>query len=103
MTGLTYKLVSVARQGIKRSVSGKRGFMDRYGDTFQTRPGTGFLQAIFFRGAKSIVKQISFVMLVFLLFLDQISRGQTASGGHPSLPPMEESQGSAEDAGGETG
>ena len=44
----------------------------------------------FFQGAKSIVMQISFVML---LFLDQISGrgksfqgGQTASGGHP-LPP----------------
>ena len=43
--------------------------------------------------------QISFVMLIFLLFSDQISgggakvskgRGQTASGGCP--PPVEESQ-----------
>ena len=47
----------------------------------------------FFQGAKSIVMQISFVMLIFLLFSDQISggqkslRGQTASGGHP-LPPF---------------
>ena len=38
-------------------------------------------------GAKFIVMQISFVMLIFLLFPDQISgRGQTASGGRP-LPP----------------
>ena len=40
----------------------------------------------FFQAAKSIVMQISFVMLIFLLFLDQISggkspRGQTASWG----------------------
>ena len=27
--------------------------------------------------------QISFAMLIFLLFSDQISGGQTASGGHP--------------------
>ena len=44
----------------------------------------------FFQEAKSIVMQISFVMLIFLLFLNQISgggqkslRGQTASGGRP--------------------
>ena len=42
-----------------------------------------------FRGAKSIVMQISFVMLIFLLFSDQISggakvsEGGTASGGRP--------------------
>ena len=35
----------------------------------------------FFQGAKSIVMQISFVMLIFLLFSDKISGGQTASGG----------------------
>ena len=52
----------------------------------------------FFRGAKSIVMHISFVMLILLLFLDQISggrqkspRGQTVSGGRP-LPPVEERQ-----------
>ena len=32
----------------------------------------------FFGGAKSIVMQISFVRLMFLLFSDQISGGQTA-------------------------
>ena len=50
---------------------------------------TFFLPGIFSGGAKSIVMQISFVMLIFLLFSDQISgggkvsEGQTASGGHP--------------------
>ena len=55
-----------------------------------------FLQEFFFRGrAKPIVMQIYFVMLIFLLFSDQISRrqslrgGRTASGG---VPPVEESQ-----------
>ena len=54
----------------------------------------GFLLGIFSGGAKSIVMQISFVML---LFSNQISGrsksfqgGQTASGGRP--PPEEESQ-----------
>ena len=49
-------------------------------------------------GAKSIVMQISFVMLIFPLFSDQISGGakvseggQTASGGG-GRPPVEESQ-----------
>ena len=44
-----------------------------------------------FFGGESIVMQISFVMLIFLLFSDQISgrkslRGKTASGG--PLPPL---------------
>ena len=53
----------------------------------------------FFQGAKSVVMQISFVMIIFLLFLDQISGegkslrgGQTASGGASSALPVEESQ-----------
>ena len=46
----------------------------------------GFLQGIFSgEGAKSIVMQISFVVLIFLLLSNQISRGQTASGA-PSAP-----------------
>ena len=50
-----------------------------------------FFQEFFFRGAKSIVMQIFFVMLNFLLFLGQISggkslRGQTASGGRLPAP-----------------
>ena len=59
--------------------------------------GTGFLPGIFFGGgAKSTVMQISFVMLIFLLFLDQISGGGVSEGG--KLPqgaphPVEESQG----------
>ena len=63
--------------------------------TFQTNE-PGFLPGIFSGGAKSIVMQISFVML---LFSDQISGrgksfqgGQTASGGRPLPPPVEESQ-----------
>ena len=52
---------------------------------------TGFLPG-FFSGAESIVIQISFVMLIFLLFSDQISGGggksvggwQTVSGGAPA-------------------
>ena len=52
-------------------------------------PGITHILAFFqqFRGAKSIVMQISFVMLIFLLFSDQISGGQTASGGVPLPPP----------------
>ena len=52
----------------------------------------GFLPGIFSRG-KSIVMQISFVMLIFLLFWDQISGekvsegGQSASGA-PCPPPL---------------
>ena len=52
---------------------------------------SGFLLGIFSGGAKSIVMQIS---IVILLFSDQISRkgksfqgGQTTSGRHP-LPPL---------------
>ena len=46
--------------------------------TAKKYPGTGFLLGIFFRGAKSIVMQISFVML---LFSDQISgRGKSFQG-----------------------
>ena len=53
----------------------------------------------FFLGVKSIVMQISFVMLILLLFSDQISRGQksprgqTAAGSAP-CPPVEKSQAS---------
>ena len=53
---------------------------------------------LFSGGAKPIVMQISFVMLIFLLFLDQIwggakvSEGGAVSGGAP-LPPVEESRG----------
>ena len=53
---------------------------------------SGFLLGIFFRGTKSIVMQIS---IVILLFSDQISGrgksfqgGETASGGHPPAPPL---------------
>ena len=49
-------------------------------------------------GAKSVVMQISIVMLIFLLFSDQISGeakvsrgGETVSGG-VARPPVEESQ-----------
>ena len=55
-----------------------------------------FFQEFFSRG-EFIVMQISFVMLFFLLFSDQISggakvsEGKTASGAAP-LPPVEESQ-----------
>ena len=55
-------------------------------------------QEFFQGGAKSVVMQISFLLLIFLLFSDQIlgeakspKGGQTVSGGRP-LPPMEESQ-----------
>ena len=41
----------------------------------------GFLPGIFFMGAKSIVIQISIVMLIFLLFSDQISEEAKISGG----------------------
>ena len=47
----------------------------------------------FFRGAKSIVMQISFVMQIFLLFSDKISGGQKSPRGAnclrgaPSCPP----------------
>ena len=36
---------------------------------------SGFLPGIFFGGGESIVRQISFVMPIFLLFSDQISGG----------------------------
>ena len=52
---------------------------------------TGFLPGILFRGAKSIVMQISFVMLIFLLFSDQISGGKSPRGVN-CPPPVEESQ-----------
>ena len=50
-----------------------------------------FFQEFFARGEKSIVVQISFVLLIFLLFSDQISGGKSPSGenclrGRP-LPP----------------
>ena len=57
---------------------------------FSQKPG--FLLGIFSRGAKSIVMQSSFVML---LFSDQISgRGKLPQGGAPCPPPppVEESQ-----------
>ena len=45
---------------------------------------SGFLLGIFFRGAKSIVMQIS---IVILLFSDQISgRGKSFQGGTPCAP-----------------
>ena len=54
---------------------------------------SGFLPGIFSGGgAKSIVMQVSFVVLIFLLFSNQISggakspRGVTASGGAPCPP-----------------
>ena len=51
----------------------------------------GFLPGIFIRG-KSIVMQISFVMLIFLLFSDQISGWEVSKGrelphGGASCPP----------------
>ena len=52
----------------------------------------------FFQGGKSIVMQISFVMLIFLLFWDQISgRTKVSEGGKlpqgaPPCPLVEESQ-----------
>ena len=61
----------------------------------------GFLAGLFSGGGKSIVVQISFVMLIFLLFSDQIlegakvsEEGQTVSGGgaSPSCPLVEENQ-----------
>ena len=57
----------------------------------------GFLLGIFFFGAKSIVIQFSVVMLIFLLFSDQISeRGKVSEAGKllapPLSPPVEESQ-----------
>ena len=43
---------------------------------------SGFLPGIFSGGGeKSIVMQISFVMLIFLLFSDQISEGQKSPRG----------------------
>ena len=57
---------------------------------------SGFLLEIFFRGAKSIVLQIS---IVILSFSDQISEkgksfqgGKLPQGGHPLRPPVEENQ-----------
>ena len=58
--------------------------------------GTGFLRGIFSGGAKSIVMQISFVMPIFLLFLDQISGGAKVSEGANCLrgrPPCERKPG----------
>ena len=47
---------------------------------------TGFLPGIFGGGgAKSIVMKISFVMLIFLLFSDQISGGQKSPKGEGKL------------------
>ena len=55
----------------------------------------------FFQGAKSIVMQISFIMLIFLLFSDQILGGAKVSEGSkllekgappPPFYPVEESQ-----------
>ena len=46
----------------------------------------------FFMGAKSIVMQISFVLLIFLLFSDQISGGQKSlRGANCGAKPGEES------------
>ena len=53
---------------------------------------TGFLPGFFQAEAKSIVMQISFVMLIFLLFSDRISGGgKLPQVGRP-LPPVKESQ-----------
>ena len=53
----------------------------------------GFLPEFFLRGGESIAMQISFVMLSFLLFSDQISGGEVSEGGKlPQGPPVEESQ-----------
>ena len=41
----------------------------------------GFLPGIFSGGGKTIVMQISFVMLIFVLFSDQISRRDKVSEG----------------------
>ena len=57
-----------------------------------------FFKEFFQEGAKSIVMQIPFLMLIFLLVLDHISGGQKSprggklpQGGAPP-PPVEESQ-----------
>ena len=60
---------------------------------------SGFLPRIFFKGGRSIVMQISFVMLIFLLFSDQISGDKILRGGRKlpqggERPPVEESQAS---------
>ena len=57
----------------------------------------GFLPEIFSGVAKSIVMQIYFVMLIFLLFSDQISGGKSLRGasclrGAPPGHPIEKSQ-----------
>ena len=58
---------------------------------------TGWLSSENFSGTKSIVLQISFVMLIFLLFLDQILGGEKplreqTAWGCPCPHPVEESQ-----------
>ena len=62
-----------------------------------TQLRSGFLPGIFSGEAKSIVMQISFVMLIFLLFSDQISGGgaKVSEGWANCLrgcPPVEETQ-----------
>ena len=56
----------------------------------------GFLPCFVLTEAKSIVIQISIVILIFLSFSGQIffffGGGQTNSGVHPPAHPMEESQ-----------
>ena len=51
-----------------------------------------FLPGLFFRGAKSTVMQISFVMLILILFSEQILGGKRLRGGTclrgRSLPPV---------------
>ena len=54
----------------------------------------GFLPVIFSGGPKSIVMQIYFIMLIFLLLSDQISGGKSLWGGQTTSggAPVEESQ-----------
>ena len=54
----------------------------------------GFLPGIFSEGAKIYCYAISFVMLIFLLFSDQISGGVRGGGGGGAFTLVEESQSS---------
>ena len=77
-------------------ISMSKSQQDDAAATTRTTTTTSWLSSRnFFRGAKSIVMpimQISFVMLIFLLFSDQIlGGGKLAQGGRP-CPPVEESQ-----------
>ena len=78
------------------SEEGRLSGATRVGRMTSVSRATGFLPGIFFSGAKSIVMQISFVMLIFLLFSDQISGGTKVSEGVGGKLPqggaVEESQ-----------